>query len=95
MQPMDAPLTAIDLHPGRPLTLPPADDHWLLVLQGRIWLTRSDDPDDHFLEAGQRLLLAEQDIVVVEADGGRLARVCLQAIWQPADRADDAAVRAA
>ena len=72
--------TSIDLQPGQALTLPQTGDHWLLVLQGRIWLTRSRDLDDHFLQAGERMRLGDQGPVVVEADGRQRARCVLQEV---------------
>lgn len=44
----------------------------LEVLQGRLWLTRPGDLADRFLNAGDRLELT-QDWVVIEADAGPLA----------------------
>jgi len=76
--------TPIDLQPGQVITLPNGRDHWLLVLQGRIWLTQSGDADDHFLQAGQRLLLGNHAFVVVQAEDGRPAHCSLQHAWQPA-----------
>lgn len=73
--------TPTDLHAGQVITLPNSCDHWLMVLQGRVWLTQSGDADDHFLQAGQRLLLGNHDHVVIEADGGEPARYCLQHAW--------------
>lgn len=63
----------IALCPGRTLTLS-RSPHWLLVLEGRVWLTSSGDPDDHFLHAGQRLRLAGRQHVVVQAEGAQAAR---------------------
>ncbi|HSW07268.1 DUF2917 domain-containing protein [Aquabacterium sp.] len=83
--------TPLDLQPGQVLALPASTgDHWLLVLQGRIWLTQSGDTDDHFLQAGQRLLLGRHGRVVLEADGGEPARCSFQHAWAPADIADEA-----
>lgn len=73
--------TPTDLHAGQVITLPNSRDHWLLVLQGRVWLTQSGDADDHFLQAGQRLLLGNHEHVVIEADGGEPARYSLQHAW--------------
>jgi hypothetical protein len=76
--------TPIALQAGQVITLPELRDHWLLVLQGRIWLTQSGDADDHFLQTGQRLLLGNHGDVVIEADGGEPARCSLQHAWAPA-----------
>ena len=52
----------------------------LAVLSGRVWLTRSGDPDDYVLHAGERLRLEAEDIVVVEGwQGDAAARVT----WRP------------
>jgi hypothetical protein len=49
----------------------------LLVSHGRVWLTRSGDPDDHFLGAGDDLLLCGTGDIVVECDSSDAARLCL------------------
>ncbi|NRF69010.1 DUF2917 domain-containing protein [Aquincola sp. S2] len=74
---MNETLHTVDLPPGRAITLPATPDQALLVLRGRIWLTRSGDPDDHFLDTGQRIDLGEGgERVVVEAVNGP-AQCCL------------------
>lgn len=82
--------TPISLHAGQVITLPNSRDHWLLVLQGRVWLTQSGDADDHFLQAGQRLLLGNHGHVVIEADGGEPARCSLQHAWASAGQGSEA-----
>lgn len=81
--------TPFDLHAGQVITLPNSRDHWLLVLQGRVWLTQRGDADDHFLQAGQRLLLGNHGDVVIEADGGEPARCSLLHAWSPAGQPVD------
>lgn len=44
---------------------------WLVVTEGRVWLTRDGGGDDHVLKAGERLWLRRGERVVVES-------------WQPA-----------
>ena len=39
----------------------------LTVIDGRVWLTRHGDRDDHVLEGGQRMALAGDDDVLLEA----------------------------
>lgn len=65
------------LPPGRPLTLRATAGTELRVLRGRVWLTRSGDAADHFLEAGEALRL-DGARTVVEADRGEVARFALQ-----------------
>ncbi len=65
------------LPPGRPLTLRAPAGTELRVLRGRVWLTRSGDPADHFLAAGEALRL-DGARTVVEADRGEAARFALQ-----------------
>ena len=51
----------------------------LMVVDGRIWLTRRGDVTDHVLEAGHRLRLHAADAAVIEtwsADGAAVR-------WQP------------
>lgn len=43
----------------------------LRVTEGRVWLTRSGDLDDHLIEAGQRIRLNGSEGAIIEA-------------WQPA-----------
>lgn len=63
--------TSIDLPPGRAVTLPTLAGHLLRVTQGRVWLTRHGDPDDHFLDAGERMPLHDAaGPIVIEAVGG-------------------------
>jgi hypothetical protein len=41
----------------------------LRVVQGRVWVTRANDLDDHFLEAGESIDLAAGARAIVEAEG--------------------------
>ena len=44
----------------------------LSVLQGRVWLTREGDPDDHLVEAGQRVRFGVAEDAVIESwDSGQ------------------------
>jgi hypothetical protein len=40
---------------------------WLVVTEGRVWLTRDGGGDDHVLQAGERLWLRRGERVVVES----------------------------
>ena len=52
----------------------------LTVLDGRVWLTRSGDLGDHFVEPGQRVRLGVDEHAVIEsAHGGHIVRVS----WNP------------
>ena len=53
------------LVPGQALRLPRRGGE-LTVLRGRLWLTRHNDPGDHFLEAGQRVRLGDHENAVIE-----------------------------
>ena len=66
----------LELPPGAALSLPPLTALSLHLLSGRLWLTHRGDPDDHFVEAGSRLLLDGRGCVV-ENDGGVPARLRL------------------
>lgn len=46
----------------------------LRVMEGRVWLTRAGDLDDHLLEAGQRIRLSAAQNAIIES-------------WRPSDRA--------
>lgn len=52
----------------------------LRVVQGRIWMTRADDPHDHFIDAGQCIEIAPGARAIVGAEGA--AQVAL--VQQPA-----------
>lgn len=67
---------------GQAATLP-AHAVWLQVEAGRIWLTRSDDLDDHFIEAGQTFALEGSLQVVVEADGPGAATLQVWSVPAP------------
>ncbi|MDQ5898553.1 MAG: hypothetical protein QG612_2639 [Pseudomonadota bacterium] len=43
------------------------------VQAGRLWLTQSGDPDDHFIAAGEDWVLCGPGEVVVESDGEEMA----------------------
>lgn len=45
-----------------------ADDVWLSVLRGRVWVTQAHDPGDHFLEAGQAMRLARGANALIGAE---------------------------
>lgn len=70
------------LHPAETLLLPRGQAVTLAegacvlrVEAGRIWLTRSGDPDDHFLAAGERFEHNGDDVVVIECDSATAARL--------------------
>jgi hypothetical protein len=66
----------LTLKQGQVLTLP-AGAFQLQVDAGRLWLTCSGDPDDHFLGAGATFSHAGAGTVVIEGDSADLARVRL------------------
>ena len=44
-------------------------DVWVTVVQGRVWITQANDPDDYFLDAGQSMRLAAGADALVGAEG--------------------------
>lgn len=46
------------------------------VESGRAWVTVSGDSRDHFLTAGEHLILPRGALVVIEGDSGMPTRVC-------------------
>ncbi|UDF37597.1 UNVERIFIED_ORG: DUF2917 domain-containing protein [Shinella sp. XGS7] len=72
----------LDLQSG---DLQSLDGLWLTVLEGRVWLTRADDPQDHFLGSGAALRLEPGCQAVLEAQGP--ARVRLAPLLDPAPAA--------
>jgi quercetin dioxygenase-like cupin family protein len=67
----------LELDPGQTLHLRRHGALRLQVQQGRVWLTRSGDTDDHFVAAGQALHLPPGRGTVIENDGRRPARLQL------------------
>lgn len=51
------------------------------VVRGRIWITQANDPDDHFLVAGQAFALRSGAQAIVGAEGA--AQVALAAAPSP------------
>jgi hypothetical protein len=86
---MDTPLhflpsSPLSLRPGAVQTLARPHDGCttrLLVESGRLWLTQTGDPDDHFVSAGEDWLLCGPGAVVIECDGTETARV---RVWHTA-----------
>lgn len=74
-----APGTVRTLRAGRILPLGSAGGR-LEVLQGRVWLTRAGDLDDHVIDSGQGLLVPPSGRALVEAWGD--AEPALVA-WRP------------
>lgn len=58
---------ATTLRPGQTRVINASEGVTIQVLQGRLWVTRPDDRQDHFLTSGQDMLLTDQ-LVVVEPD---------------------------
>ena len=49
--------TPLHMGPGQFLRCAEQRPVWLSVLRGRVWVTHAQDPDDHFLDAGQSIRL--------------------------------------
>jgi len=79
------PLSPLSLRPGAVLTLARPHDGYTRVQvdAGRIWLTQSGDPGDHFIAAGEDWLLCGEGAVVIECDGAEPARV---QFWHAGER---------
>ena len=75
---------ALQLGDGQLLRWQQAVPVTLRVLQGRVWVTRPGDPDDHFLDAGAALRLARGGGVLIGAEGA--AQIAIEA-ERPAWRA--------
>ena len=67
------------LVPGQALRLPRRGGE-LTVLRGQLWLTRNNDPGDHFIEAGQRLRLGDHENAVIEPAGSAQGAILR---WEP------------
>jgi hypothetical protein len=81
--PLLTPSSPLTLRSGAVLTLARPHDGCtrVLVESGRVWLTQSGDADDHFIAAGEDLLLCGSGEVVIECDSAEAARV---RIWHGA-----------
>ena len=80
----------VGLAAGQARTLESMAGMRLQVWSGRLWITGGDDADDHFVSAGQTLLLGSGR-TVIEADAGparySLTRECpAQSPWIAASR---------
>ena len=64
------PPTLTQLQAGELLHGPEDRDTWLSVVRGRIWVTETGDPDDHFLESGQSMRLRAGAKALISAEGG-------------------------
>jgi Protein of unknown function (DUF2917) len=69
---MSHPPSQLILLPGQAVRLHPLPTTTLKVVSGRVWVTQSGDPQDHFLGPGTSLML-DQGRLVLEAQGGRPA----------------------
>lgn len=63
------------LAPGALMTLPRGSGHGIAVFAGLAWVTEEDDPDDHFVAAGESLRLKGEGRVVVQALGATVLLV--------------------
>ncbi|HEX2011792.1 MAG TPA: DUF2917 domain-containing protein [Roseateles sp.] len=51
------------------------DAIWLTVLEGRVWVTRAEDPQDHFVGPGGSLRLEAGSQALLGAEGPARVRV--------------------
>ncbi len=58
-----------------------ADAVWLSVLRGRVWVTRANDPDDHFLESGQAMRLRRGAGALIGAEGPAQVMLLAGPLW--------------
>lgn len=70
LHPLDLQLAVGELHRWR--SARPVE---LQVLAGRVWITQSGDEDDHFLAAGDTLVLRRGALALIEAQSGARLRV--------------------
>ncbi|MEY8879031.1 MAG: DUF2917 domain-containing protein [Leptothrix sp. (in: b-proteobacteria)] len=74
--PVIRPAETLLLPRGRAVTL--AEGACVLRVEaGRIWLTRSGDPDDHFIAVGERFEHDGNGVLVIECDSAAAAAVCI------------------
>lgn len=71
----------LQLQPGRLIRWRRAAGTRLCVSSGRVWVTQAHDPDDHFLEAGQSMLLRPHARVLIGAE-----RDATQIVFEDAPR---------
>jgi hypothetical protein len=63
------------------------DAVWLSVVHGRVWVTCSNDPDDHFLDCGQAMRLAAGSRAIVGAEGAAGVTLAASPSWRDRLRA--------
>lgn len=78
MTPLPQTIHALDA--GQTLTVAPGRGQRLRVIAGRLWVTQSGRPDDHFLSAGHSLTLDSPGHVVAQAEGGCIARYVVEPV---------------
>jgi len=61
--------SALGLDPGAAQACAVKAGATLAVLAGRLWITLDDDPDDHFVAAGQRWTADRAGRCVLQGDG--------------------------
>jgi hypothetical protein len=71
----------LSLSPGELLTLTPTQPTTLHLKSGALWVTQTGDDRDHYLKAGQTMLLASHRLTVMQAEG-----VSVRASLAPADK---------
>lgn len=69
MHTIDPSSALVLLRDGELLRCSDRHDVWVTVVQGRVWITQANDPDDHFLDAGQSMRLAAGADGLVGAEG--------------------------
>lgn len=62
------PPVELQLAPGRLMRWQQHAPVRLRVAAGRVWVTQASDPDDHFLERGDSMLLAPRAGVLIGAE---------------------------
>jgi hypothetical protein len=65
---------ALRLASGATMALRVAAGARITVSAGRLWLTQSNDPDDHFLAPGQHFVARQPGRVVLEGDAAATTR---------------------
>ena len=68
------------LQPGQPLRLPAVGSWRVTVERGELWLTQSGSRVDHFLSAGQTLVIRAGRQPVAESNSGEAALITLQPV---------------
>lgn len=84
-----------EIHAGETVPMKVVNSTRLTVHGGPVWVTRSDDVEDYWLEPGHTLRLRRGERLWLSVEGAPAARVAFAIPARPSERLIDWAARAA